>query len=204
LKSFFHKITNGLASVSQVLLSYGPFGLFAVALLDSALIPMPGGPDAIMMLLSAARPGWVLVYVAAATMGSVAGCIILYNISRRAGRGALSRFSEAKQARVKDLMDRYDMLSVLVASILPPPFPFKLFVISAGVFGFRLWRFAVAVAVGRAFRFLLVGYLAARFGSRAKDLLAHYYPAIGIGLAVVIVAIFLARSVFKNRDSLTA
>ena len=54
---------------------------------------------------------------------------------------ALSKFSEAKQKRVKDLIERYDMLSVLVATLLPPPFPFKLFVITAGVFRFSLLRF---------------------------------------------------------------
>src|SRR5262245_66646598 len=81
-----------------------------------------------LLLLAAGRPSWMLIYVGAATIGSTAGCIGLYVASKRAGRRALSRFSEAKQKRVKDLIDRYDVLSVLVASVLPPPFPFKLFV----------------------------------------------------------------------------
>ncbi|MBC7912068.1 MAG: VTT domain-containing protein [Pyrinomonadaceae bacterium] len=199
MKWLWHKITGGLTSVSQYLVAYGPFGLFAIALLDSALIPLPGGPDAVMMLLSAARPAWVPIYAAAATLGSVAGCIILYYISRRAGRRALSRFSESKQARVKQLIDRYDVLSVLVASVLPPPFPFKLFVVTAGVFRLNVLRFAVAVAIGRALRFLLEGYLAARYGEHAKELLARYYPAIGIGFAVLIILIFVGRSILKGR-----
>ena len=116
----------------------------------------------------------------------------------RAGHRALARFSEAKQKRVKDLIDRYDVLSVLVASLLPPPFPFKLFVVSAGVFRLQVVRFAIAIAAGRAFRFLLEGYLAARFGDRAKELLAQYYPAIGIALAVVIVLCFLARNALRR------
>jgi membrane protein YqaA with SNARE-associated domain len=173
--------------------------LFAIALLDSALIPMPGGPDAVMMLLSAARPSWMFFYAGSATLGSVVGCLILYYISRKAGRRALSRFSESKQARVKDLIDRYDMLSVLVASLLPPPFPFKLFVVTAGVFRLNVWRFAIAVGVGRAFRYLLEGYFAAYYGDHAKELLSRYYPAIGIGVAVLIIAIFVARSLVKSR-----
>ena len=200
MKSLIHKITNGLSAISQYLVAYGPFGLFAIALLDSALIPMPGGPDAVMMLLSAARPGWWLVYAAAATLGSVAGCVILYYISARAGRRALSRFSPAKQKRVKDLLDRHDVLSVLVASVLPPPFPFKLFVISAGVFRLNIWRFALAVGLGRAFRFLLEGYLASRYGDHAKELLARYYPAIGITLAVLIILGFVVRGLLKKRS----
>jgi len=199
LKWLLRKITNGLNSISQYLIAYGPFGLFAIALLDSALIPMAGGPDAVMMLLSAARPSWMIFYAASATLGSTIGCVILYYISAKAGRRALARFSEAKQARVKDLIDRYDVLSVLVASLLPPPFPFKLFVVTAGVFRLNVWRFAAAIAVGRAFRYLLEGYFAAHYGEHAKEILAKYYPAIGIGLAVLIVLIFVGRSLLKSK-----
>jgi membrane protein YqaA with SNARE-associated domain len=200
LKWLLRKITNGLTSVSQYLVTFGPFGLFAVALLDSALVPLPGGADAVMILLSTARPAWWPLYAGAATLGSVIGCVILYYISRRAGRRALARFSERKQRRVKELIDRYDVLAVLVASVLPPPFPFKLFVITTGVFRLNVWRFAAAIAVGRAFRFLLEGYLAAHYGEHAKDLLARYYPAIGIGLAVLIALVFLARNLRRTKQ----
>jgi membrane protein YqaA with SNARE-associated domain len=200
LKWLIRKITNGLTAISQYLVTYGAFGLFGIALLDSALIPMAGGPDAVLMLLSAAQPGWWPLYAAAATLGSVAGCIILYYLSARAGSRALKRFSERKQKRVKDLLDRYDVLSVLVASVLPPPFPFKLFVVSAGVFRLNILRFAIAIAIGRAFRYLLEGYLAANYGEHAKDLLARYYPAIGIGLAVLLIVVFVGRNLWRKRS----
>ena len=195
----WQKITGGLARVKDFLLAYGPFGLFAIALLDSALIPLPGGPDVVMILLTIQRPSWVLVYAAAATLGSVAGCVILYYISRGAGRRALERFSESKQARVKSLIDRYDVLSVLVASILPPPFPFKLFVITSGVFGLNVVRFALAVAVGRAARFLLEGYLAVRYGDRADVLFKQYFPWVGLGLALLVILIFVGRKLWRKR-----
>lgn len=198
MKWLIRKITNGLTSVSQYLVVWGWLGLFAIALLDSAMIPMPGGPDAVMILLSAKFPSWMLFYAATATLGSVVGCLILYYISAKAGRKALSKFSDSKQARVKDLIDKYDVLAVLVASLLPPPFPFKLFVISAGVFRFNVWRFAIAVAAGRAFRYLLEGSFAAHYGEHAKELLARYYPAIGIGLAVIIILGFVIRGLVKN------
>ncbi|HEX8747839.1 MAG TPA: VTT domain-containing protein [Pyrinomonadaceae bacterium] len=194
-----HKITDTLSAVSQYLVTFGAFGLFAIALLDSALIPMAGGPDAVLLLLAAKFPAYWPFYAGAATLGSVAGCVILYYLSARAGRSALKRFSEKKQKRVKDLLDRYDVLSVLVASILPPPFPFKLFVVSAGVFRLNVLRFSVAVAAGRAFRYLLEAYLAANYGDHAKELLARYYPVIGIGLAVLIVLGFVARNLLRRR-----
>jgi membrane protein YqaA with SNARE-associated domain len=193
-----HKITGGLAKLTHYLVSFGPFGLLAIAFLDSVMIPMPGGVDAVLLLLSASRPSWMLIYVAAATVGSTAGCVTLYYISRRAGHRALRRFSESKQKRVKDLIDRYDVLSVLVASLLPPPFPFKLFVVSAGVFRLSVVRFTIAIAAGRTFRYLLEGYLAARYGDHAKEILSRYYPAIGLGLAVLIVLVFVGRNLLKR------
>jgi len=198
LKTVFHKITGGLTKLTHYLVSFGPFGLLAIAFLDSVMIPMPGGVDAVLLLLSAARPSWVLVYVAAATIGSTAGCVVLYYISRRAGHRALKRFSESKQKRVKDLIDRYDVLSVLVASLLPPPFPFKLFVVSAGVFRLNPVRLAIAVAGGRVVRYLLLGYLAARYGEHAKEILSRYYPVIGLGLALLIIIVFVARNLMKR------
>jgi membrane protein YqaA with SNARE-associated domain len=198
LKALIHKITGGLTKVSQWLVSFGPLGLLAIAFLDSLFIPMPGGVDAVLLLLAASRPSWMLIYVAAATIGSTAGCVGLYRISQRAGHRALNRFSESKQKRVKDLIDRYDVLSVLVASLLPPPFPFKLFVVSAGVFRLNLLRFTIAVAVGRTFRYLLEGYLAARYGEHAKEILSRYYPAIGIGLALLIIIVFVGKNLIRR------
>jgi membrane protein YqaA with SNARE-associated domain len=201
LKTLIHKITGGLTKVSQYLVSFGPLGLLAIAFLDSLFIPMPGGVDAVLLLLAAARPSWMLIYVAAATIGSTAGCVGLYKISQRAGHRALRRFSEKKQKRVKDLIDRYDVLSVLVASLLPPPFPFKLFVVSAGVFRLNLVRFTIAVAAGRTFRYLLEGYLAAHYGEHAKEILSRYYPAIGIGLAVLIIIVFVGKNLMNRGTS---
>ncbi len=196
-----HKIANGLGIVSQYLLAYGAFGLFTIALLDSMFLPLPSGTDAVMLLLSTARPQWMLLYAAAATLGSVIGCVMLYYISQRAGSRALARFSLEKQARVKELIDRYDVLAMLVACILPPPFPFKLIVISAGVFRFNIWRFALAIAAGRAFRFLLEGYLAVHYGEQAKDLLAQYYPIIGLCLAALALVAFIGRNLWRRRTA---
>jgi membrane protein YqaA with SNARE-associated domain len=137
-----------------------------------------------------------------ATSGSALGCWILYLISRRAGARALRRFSEAKQQRVKSLIERYDMIAVLVATLLPPPFPFKLFVVTAGVFRFSLLRFMLAIIAGRAFRFLLEGYFAVRYGAEAKAILAKYYPWIGLGLVVAIILfVFVKRWIKRATDT---
>lgn len=200
MKLLMHKITSGLARLSEYLIAIGPFGLFAVALLDSTFVPLPSSADALMILLTTAHPRLMIFYASLATAGSAIGCVILYYISRRAGSRALKKFSPAKQKRVKELIDRYDVLSVLVASLMPPPFPFKLFVVSAGVFRFSLIRFTLAIIGGRLFRFSLEGYLAIRYGAQAKQILARYYPWIGLGLALLIIAFFLTRSFLKKRS----
>lgn len=194
------RITNSLARLSKFFVALGPFGLFAVALLDSALVPLPGTADALMILLTIAHPRLMIVYALLATAGSAIGCVFLYYVSRRAGSRALRKFSPAKQKRVKELIDRYDVLSVLVASLLPPPFPFKLFVITAGVFRFSVMRFTLAIIAGRGFRFLLEGYFAIHYGAQARQILQKYYPWIGLGLAILIVIFFVTRNLLKGRS----
>jgi len=199
LKSVLTPITKGLTRVSEYLITFGAFGLFAVAFLDSAFVPLPSSADALMLLLSTTHPRWMVLYAFMATAGSALGCWILYLVSRRAGARALRKFSEAKQKRVKALIERYDMVAVLVATLLPPPFPFKLFVITAGVFRFSLVRFMIAIVAGRAFRFLLEGYLAVRYGAEAKAILAQYYPWIGLGLAVaILIFVVVQRRVMRS------
>ena len=195
---FKNPVTKWLGRLSEYLITYGAFGLFIVALLDSTFVPLPSSADALMLVLSTAHPNWMLLYAFMATAGSALGCWILYLISRRAGARALNRFSERKQRRVKHLIERYDMIAVLVATLLPPPFPFKLFVVTAGVFRFSLLRFMLAIIVGRAFRFLLEGYFAVRYGAEAKQILAKYYPWIGLGLVAAILLFVIVKRILKR------
>ena len=203
MKSVLHPVTKWLTRLSEYLITFGAFGLFVVALLDSTFVPLPSSVDALMLLLSTTYPSWMLLYALMATSGSALGCFILYLISRRAGARALNRFSEAKQRRVKHWIERYDIFAVLAATLLPPPFPFKLFVVTAGVFRFSLVRFMLAIIVGRGFRFLLEGYFAVRYGSQAKEILAKYYPWIGLGLVVAIVIFVLLRQRLKRPEIVT-
>jgi len=201
VKSFLHPVTKGLGRVSEYLITFGAFGLFTVALLDSTFVPLPSSADALMLLLTTTHPSWMLLYAFMATAGSAVGCWILYLVSRRAGSRALNRFSERKQRRVKALIERYDVIAVLVATLLPPPFPFKLFVVTAGVFRFSLVRFMLAIIVGRAFRFLLEGYFAVRYGAEAREILAKYYPWIGLGLVAAIVLFVVVKRLLKRSQT---
>jgi membrane protein YqaA with SNARE-associated domain len=200
VRSFLTKWSGRLETVGKFIATFGAPGLFVLCLLDSTFVPLPSSADALLIFLSIENPHLIFLYVFLAVLGSTLGCLILYYISRRAGRRALSKFSPAKQQRVKAWIDKYDMLSVMVACMLPPPFPLKLFVITAGVFRFSVTRFTVAIVIGRILRFGLLAYFAIRYGTQAMQVLQKYYPWIGLGLAVLIIVIFVTRNILKARS----
>lgn len=177
-------------SLKAILLSYGAPGLGGIALLDSAMVPLAGGPDGVLMVLAAVTPERTALYVLSATLGSLAGSLVLYTVSRKAGSVALRRIAPQKQARLQHLIDRYGLLTVMSAMILPPPFPTKLIVMATGAFNLRLHRFVLGTLVGRAVRYSLEGYLAWRFGSQAMMLLKRYSLLAGLA-AVILIVLFL-------------
>jgi len=199
--SFLAKMSRKLGTFGTYVAAFGGPGLFVLCLLDSTFVPLPSSADALLILLATNSPHWMPLYVFLAVAGSTIGCLVLYFVSRRAGARALSRFPPAKQQRVKDWIDKYDVLSVLVACLLPPPFPFKLFVVTTGVMRLSVIGFTLAIALVRSFRYLLLGYLAARYGEHAKEILGKYYPWIGLGLAILIVIFFITRSFLKRRPT---
>ena len=175
--------TKWLTRLSEYLITYGAFGLFAVALLDSTFVPLPSSADALMLLLSTTNPSWMLLYAFMATSGSALGCWILYLISRRAGARALNRFSEAKQQRVKNWIEKYDAFAVLVATLLPPPFPFTAVVAAAAAFQYPRTRMIAILLSARMLRFCIIGVLAIAFGRqilRLAELPAVHYGLFGL------------------------
>jgi len=183
-------IKSSLQGLLDWLKAFGPLGLFGISLVDSAGIPLPGGPDAVMIWLSANTPVLMPLYALAATAGSAIGCTLLYLVARRAGVAALKRVTPAKRDRIESLLGRYDMIAVMVPAVLPPPFPFKPFVLCAGVFRLKTWRFITAIFIGRSVRFLIEGWLAIRFGEDAGRIIKQH------GWKVLVAVVVLAASGF--------
>jgi membrane protein DedA with SNARE-associated domain len=142
----------------------------------------------------------MLFYALTTTIGSVAGCYALYTVGRRGGESFLrKRFHARHIDRAMDTFRRHGMLSVLVPSLLPPPMPFKIFVLAAGVSGMSHVDFLMAVGIGRAIRFFGVGLLALWKGKAAIEWLHDNAATVGIGLAVAI-AIFAAVSIWRRKS----
>jgi membrane protein YqaA with SNARE-associated domain len=196
---FLLGIGGALKSLKASLIGLGAFGILGIALLDSAMIPIPGGTDAAVMALSHLNHALMPVYVLAATLGATLGCLFPYWIGRKTGEAALRKFSPEKRARVNDLIARYDVWAMLVGAVLPPPFPFKLFLLTAGVFRMSVLRFLVALFVGRCIRFALEGWMAVRYGEQAADVFKHQYPKIGLGIAAAIVVAFLINKFLSRK-----
>jgi membrane protein YqaA with SNARE-associated domain len=183
-------IKSSLQGLLDWLKAFGPLGLFGISLVDSAGIPLPGGPDAVMIWLSANTPALMPLYALAATAGSAIGCTLLYLVARRAGVAALKRVTPEKRDRIENLLGRYDLIAVMVPAVLPPPFPFKPFVLGAGVFRLKTWRFITAIFIGRSVRFLIEGWLAIRFGEDAGRIIKQH------GWKVLVAVVVLAASGF--------
>lgn len=190
----FFGIKGGLQTLLEWLKAFGPAGLFGISLVDSVGVPLPGGPDSVMILLSANTPALMPFYALAATAGSAIGCTLLYLAARRAGVVALKRVSSEKRGRIENLLGRYDMIAVMVPAVLPPPFPFKPFVLCAGVFKLKTWRFVIAIFIGRALRFLIEGWLAIRFGEDAGRIIRQHGWKVLIAVAAITAVGFALRS----------
>jgi membrane protein YqaA with SNARE-associated domain len=191
MKFLLSGIGETLKALQVALLGLGAVGILLIAFLDAGMLPLPGGPDAVVMTLSHLNHHLMPLYVAAAVVGSTLGCLIPYYLGRKTGAAALRRFDPARIAKVSRLLDQYDLGCVLVGALLPPPFPLKLFLITAGVFRMNVWRFLLALALGRTVRYSLEGWMAVQYGEQAADLFRAHYPWIGLGLALTILVGFL-------------
>jgi membrane protein YqaA with SNARE-associated domain len=190
-----------LNRLNGFLMIMGIPGLLAISFLDSAGIPLPGGPDAIILLLAWKRPALTYLIVLAATLGSTLGCLVLYGIGRKGGEKALSRFNSEKIAWVEAKMRKHGLWAIIAAVLAPPPFPTKLVILAAGVLRTGRLRFAAGVFTGRLIRYSLMGYLAARFGNGAAKVLKEQYPTISLVIIGCILLIILIRTIKSRAEA---
>jgi membrane protein YqaA with SNARE-associated domain len=165
----------------------GP-GIFAIAFLDSSFISLPQINDLMVVLMVIREKAWMPYYAAMATLGSVAGCYTIYYLAEKGGEAFLRKRVKAGHIeRSLALYRRHGVLALIVPALLPPPAPFKLFVLLAGVAEVRPVKFVLAVAAARGARYFALGLLTLWYGDVALELMRTQGRRIGIALAVVIV-----------------
>jgi membrane protein YqaA with SNARE-associated domain len=181
-----------VARVRDAALALGGPGLALVAFLDSTFLPLPGITDLLLIVMvtrrRSAMPWLVLLTVA----GSVAGCLVMHAIGRKGGDALIrKRFTGDRIARATASLQRHGVMAVLVPSLLPPPAPFKIFLLLAGAAGISAAKFAVAIAIGRAARYFTLGILAVRFGTSANEYVREHGTAASLIVVCVLALSFV-------------
>lgn len=181
-------------------LAIGGPGLFAVAFLDSSFVSLPQINDILVVLMVTQNKAWMPYYAAMATLGSVAGCYVIYYLANKGGDAFLKkRLNAGHTERALALYQRHGLLALMVPALLPPPAPFKLFVLMAGVAKVRPLQFVVAVAVARGIRYIALGFLAIWYGDAALELMRTQGARVGLVLAGLIVVAAVAWWLIRRR-----
>ncbi len=178
----------------------GAPGLFLISFLDSSFLTFPVINDLLLVQLSIRHPGRMVLYALMASAGSVGGCIVLYLIARKGEEAVFHRQAGKHGHAIRHWVEQNGFTGMLFAALLPPPVPFKIFVLAAGVFEVPFASFSLAVIIARLARYFAIGFLSVRYGKEALPFLAGHKFVVATGIAVVAGLSYLAsRFVLKHR-----
>lgn len=176
-----------------------PLSLFALSFLDSILLPLPSLNDLLLIDLCIQHPLRMPYYATLATLGSLAGSVILYFLARKGEEAAFHKEAGSQAPRIHRWMERNGFVTLLVAALLPPPTPFKLFVLAAGALGMPFRGFLAAMSIARSIRFFAEGYLAVRYGTEATRFLVAHGVAFTVStIAFILVFYWIVKSALRG------
>jgi len=185
--------------LQAIVASAGGLGIFLIAFLDSSVLTFPVINDLLVINLSIRSPARMPYYAAMATFGSVGGCLLLYYIAKKGGEAMFQKHAGPRARHIHAWIDRNGFLSILVTALLPPPTPFKVFVVAAGALEMPVHMFVLGLFAARAIRFFGEGYLAIRYGDQASQfLMTHKLEVAGIVLLIVLVLYGASRLAFRR------
>ena len=192
------KFPAWLKHVVLFLQSMGGLGLFAAAFLDASILSLPVINDFLVISYSVRSPALMPYYVLMATLGSLAGSFFLYYLARKGGEVMFRKAAGPRAERIRGWVNRNDFLSIAIPSILPPPMPFKAFVLAAGVFQMNRRTFVIALILGRGLRYIAEGVLAVRYGEQSFQWLkSHPVEFTLVLLGLVAASWLLTRFAFR-------
>ncbi len=187
----------------QNVVASGGVGMFVVAFLDSSVLSFPFVTDALVIQLSLANPLRMPYYAAMAALGSLSGCIWLYLIAKKGGEAFFHRHARGKAEKVKEWVDRNGFLSAFIPAILPPPVPFKPFVLAEGVFQVPMRTFVLAILLGRGLRYGIEGILAVRYGDAALQFLMTHSRLFVLTVLGVLALLYIATHITFRKPPAT-
>jgi membrane protein YqaA with SNARE-associated domain len=182
----------------------GP-GLIVLGVIDNSAIPVPGSQDAMTILLAASEKTWWPYYAFMATVGAVVGGYITYRLARKEGKAILEkRLPRRKVQKVYKTFEKWGFFAVMIPALLPPPLPMFPFLLAAGALQYSRGKFVTALAIGRAIRYTLLAFLAARYGRVILRSMVEYRQPIllsGIVAGVAVSLYVLVRYKRSKRPS---
>lgn len=185
-----------------VAVALGGPGLFIIGFLDSSFLSFPMINDLMVIGMVTRHKSLLIYYALMATAGSVAGCVALYYVAKKGGEAfLLKRFKAGHVEGATKLLQKYGLLVVVVPALLPPPCPFKIFVLLAGVVGLPVWQFAAGIFIARFIRYGGEGLLAVYYGDAAGEFLNAHAKEAGLWLAGLALAGGLAWIAWQRRKA---
>jgi membrane protein YqaA with SNARE-associated domain len=188
--------------LAAIVAAMGGGGLFLVTFFDSSVLSFPFVADALVIELSIQKPARMPYYCAMAALGSLAGCIWIYLLAKKGGEAFFNRRAGKGANTAKRWVQRNAFLSVFIPGVLPPPFPFKVFVLAEGVFQVPLKTFILALLLGRSLRYFLEGILAVRYGNAVLPFLMEHRVGFAFAVLGVLVVLYAAnRLLFRDSSA---
>ncbi|MGH9712993.1 MAG: YqaA family protein [Candidatus Acidiferrales bacterium] len=178
----------------------GGGGLFVVAFFDSSVLSFPFITDALVMQLSFANPARMPYYAAMASAGSLAGSMWLYLLAKKGGEAYFHRHAKGRAEKVREWVDDHAFLSVFIPAILPPPLPFKIFVLAEGGFQVPLRTFVLAILLGRGLRYFAEGVLAVKYGDATVQFLMAHGGAFALSVVAVLLVLYVGSRWFSRNS----
>ena len=181
--------------VKSMLPAFGGVGLFLSAFIDSSFVPLPLVTDLALMELSSRHPMRMPYYAGMASVGSLVGCIWIYYLARKGGQAYYRKTQGHPPGRIRRLVEEYPMACVFFPAVAPFPVPFKPFVIAQGVFQVPFVTFVVGTFVGRGCLFFFEGFVGARYGAAAKQIMMNQkWTTVGVALGLITLFMLIRRA----------
>jgi membrane protein YqaA with SNARE-associated domain len=178
----------------------GAPGLMLISFLDSSVLTFPVINDLLLVELAIQHPLRMPLYAAMAMIGSVLGCVLLYFLARKGGEAFYHKRAGERGKVIRHWVEKNGFAGMLIAALLPPPTPFKIFVFAAGVFEVPAMSFTTAIALARAIRYFGIGYLAIRYGEQALPFLAQHKLQVAAGvMAFALVSFGASRIILRDK-----
>jgi len=189
--------------ITSLLGAGGGWALLVIAFIDSSFGTLPVINDALVIALSLQNPAAMPFYATMATLGSVLGCLTIFYLAHKGGEvGLRKKMSPQQIERIRGWYEKNEFLTVAIPAVMPPPTPFKLFVLAAGVFQVRVRYFVAALAIGRGVRYFTWGFLTIRYGEQTIVYLRSNFLQFSALVIAVMLSLYLALRVlerYRNR-----